>query len=154
MVRHQTIANQFYLVTLGAAAQQVEVDFAVSIAVEDETPCIPPLRYVMGDSESAHTSETSHLRPQRIINVRERDRRAQKERLRRALSGRPVRIMLHRSDKFSPVRKVNEVSSCHSTGILGASRRREHSPNGRPRCGSSRERGLKTKRGCSVCLNV
>jgi NADPH:quinone reductase-like Zn-dependent oxidoreductase len=28
---------------------------------------------------------------------------------RRALSGRPVRIMLHCSDKFSPVKKVNEV---------------------------------------------
>jgi hypothetical protein len=40
-------------------------------------------------------------------------------RLRRALSGRPIRIMLYYSDKFSPVRKVNEVSSSHSTGILG-----------------------------------
>ena len=35
MVRHQTIANQFYLVTLRAPAQQVEVNSPVSIAVED-----------------------------------------------------------------------------------------------------------------------
>jgi hypothetical protein len=139
MVRHQTMANQFYLVTLCAPAQQVEVNFAVSIALEDKTPCIPPLRNVMRDPESDHTSKT---RPQRPINVRDR---ARKERLRRALSGRPVRIMLHCSDKFSPVRKVNEVSSCHSTGILGAHEDRRKPQSIPSRCASSRELGLKTK---------
>jgi hypothetical protein len=75
MVRHQTITNQFYLVTFCAPAQQVEVDLPVSVAVEDKTPCIPPLRYVMRDPESDHTSETCHLHLQRIINVRDLDRK-------------------------------------------------------------------------------
>jgi hypothetical protein len=60
MVGHQAIAHQFYLVKFHALPQQVEVDSPISVIFEDETPCVPTLRYVMRDPESDHPSETRH----------------------------------------------------------------------------------------------
>ena len=58
MVGHQAVANQFYLVQFHALPQQVEIYLAISFAFQDKTPCVPPLRYVMGQPDGDHTSET------------------------------------------------------------------------------------------------
>ena len=51
-----------------------EVDSPVSVAVEDESPRIPALRYVMRNSESDHPGKTRHLPAHLSIDLRGSER--------------------------------------------------------------------------------
>ena len=60
VIRHQAIANQGKFMQLRMAPQQVQIDHAVGIGVEDVLPRVPTLRYMMRNVHGDHASQSSH----------------------------------------------------------------------------------------------
>ena len=62
MVRHEAISNEGDAVEDDVLAQQLEVDCSIGVAVQDEVPPVPTLRYMVWYVNGNHTSESSHAR--------------------------------------------------------------------------------------------
>jgi hypothetical protein len=56
MVGHRAISNQRHLVELDVLPQQIEIDHAISIAIEDKAPRIATLRHMVRDINGNHAS--------------------------------------------------------------------------------------------------
>ena len=61
MVGHQTIANQQYPVQFQALSQQIQIDAAMGIVVENKPASISALRHVVRKIQTDYASQTSYL---------------------------------------------------------------------------------------------
>jgi hypothetical protein len=61
VIGRQAIASQCHPVECNILPQQTEINRTISIAIQDETPPVPPLRQVVWNIHGDNSSQSCHM---------------------------------------------------------------------------------------------